>query len=139
VWYSAVCVVFVELACGCTPKKEDPMNDIATLSRELMVHIPVGATVLGVDRERGHDDMVRAKFEIDRASFDTFVTSLPMASDMFSRGPGRLGSDAGYWNPKSTPGIRSAQVILPSGRGLHVGFADSGDGGVVVFVMNHGL
>jgi hypothetical protein len=104
-----------------------------------MVPIPPEAVVLGVDRQEGMDDMVRAKIEVSRSDFAKLAAALPMSEESFSRGPGRLGSDSGFWNPRSTSGVRSAQVVLPNGRALHVGFADGKADTVLVFVMNHGM
>jgi hypothetical protein len=124
-------------APGCSAERSTTM-DLVLLSRELQVSLPNGTRILGVDRESGIDDMVRAKLEVSREDFDELMASIPLMADKFIAGAGRLGSDGGFWNPRATPGIRYAQRRLPGGRALHVGYADAGQGRVVLFLINHG-
>lgn len=125
------------LASGCTTERS-PTVDLDTLSRELQLSLPKGTRVLGVDRESGIDDMVRAKVEVSRDDLAQMLAPLPLTTDKFRAGAGRLGSDGGFWNPHATPGIRYAQMRLSGGRALHVGYADAGQDRVVLFLMNHG-
>lgn len=66
------------------------------------------------------------------------LSSVPLAADGFGAGAGRLGADAGFWDPHATPGLRYAQTRLADGRALHVGYAEKEHGQVVLFVMSHG-
>ena len=134
---SRLLLVPVALLVCCTSSKRMD-TDIASLSHELMVPLPSDARVLGVERQSGLDDMVRAKVEMSRAAFDRILAQLPMARASFSRGKGRLGADHGFWNPGATPDIRYAQAPLAEGRVLHVGYADSSHDRVVLFIVNHG-
>lgn len=125
-------------APSCDAPNRNANEDIAALSRELMVELPKGTRVLGVERQHGLDDMTRAKIELGRNEFEPLLLRLPMARDTFSKGKSRLGADSGFWNPGATPGIRYAQSPLPEGRALHVGYAANSPGTVVIFIVNHG-
>jgi hypothetical protein len=123
---------------SCSSSNEHATRDIGLLSRDLMVELPKGAHVVGVEWQHGLDDMTRVKVVLSRHDFELLLPRLPMARDAFARGKGRLGSDSGFWNPGATPGIRSAQAVLPEGRALHVGYAASSSDTFVVFIVNHG-
>jgi hypothetical protein len=133
----AVVAAVTTVAAGCSAERSTTL-DLGSLSRELQVSLPIRTRILGVDRESGIDDMVRAKLEVSHQEFDQILASLPLTTDTFRATAGRLGSDAGFWNPHATQGIRYAQTRLPGGRALHVGYADAGQGRVVLFLMNHG-
>lgn len=114
-----------------------PENQPSALSQELGVSIPSEAKVLGVKREMGMDELVRAKVLVPLSSRDKFLAGLPIPQDSFRPGVGRLGSDDDFWNPHATPRIRSATKALADGRYLLLGLADD-PGGVIVFVAKHG-
>lgn len=109
-------------------------DQIAALAKELGVVLPPHTTILGVERESGMDDRVRAKLLLS----PTAVDQLPVSADQLSRGAGRLGVDRGFWNPNTTPGIHSGQVPLSNGRFLNVGVADGQGDEKIVFLVNHG-
>lgn len=137
-WKLASVAIVTMLAAGCEGERSTTL-DLDSLSRELQVSLPKGTRVLGVDRERGGiDGMVCAKLEVSREDFDQMLSSLPFTTDKFRNGAGRLGADSGFWNPHATPGIRYAQTRTAEGRALHLGYAEAGQGRVVLFVKNHG-
>jgi hypothetical protein len=112
-------------------------DDLKALGQELGVSLPPDAKIVGVDRQAGMDDMIRAKVELSPGSFASIADQLPVKGEQLTRGPGRLGADHEFWNPHATPGVRSGQVQLPGARVLHIGLAEYPDK-VVLFVLNHG-
>jgi hypothetical protein len=136
-WRLAALATVAVLVSGCARERSTSV-DLDALSRELQVALPKNTRVLGVNREHGIDDMVRAKIEVSRDDFNQMLSSLSLTLDKFRSGVGRLGADAGFWDPHATPGVRYAHTRLSGGRALHVGYAETGQARVLLFVMNHG-
>lgn len=136
-WMVGSVAIATILTSACAAERSTSV-DLDALSRDLQITLPKDVRVLGLSRESGIDDMVRAKLEVSREEFEQMRSSLPMTLEGFRPGAGRLGADSGFWAPHATPGIRYAQVRLPEGRALHIGYAETGQGRVVLFVMNHG-
>ena len=118
--------------------KKDKAMDLASLEKELGVPLPKDAKLLWVDHQSGMDDLVRAKLQISRAAFDQIAPRLPIQESQLRKGPGRLGTDTGAWNPHQVPGLKSGSVALEGARFLHLGLADDGAGGLTLFIVNHG-
>lgn len=112
-------------------------SDKTAIESVLGFPLPNDARVLLLERESGLDDMLRAKIEIPRSSFNGVAPSLPVQLNAMRRGPGRLGADHGSWNPRSEQDLRTGQVGRPGGRFLNLGFVESNDH-VTLFVMEHG-
>lgn len=112
-------------------------DDRAAIEKVLGFDLPESAQILMLDRQVGIDDMLRAKIEMPRSSFDAVAQRLPVPLDGMSSGPGRLSADKGLWNPRSTPHIKSGQVARPGGRFVNIGVAQS-DERVTLFVVEHG-
>jgi hypothetical protein len=108
-----------------------PDNQTQALSHELGVPIPNEATVLGVKRESGVDDLIRVKFSLPSGALDRFAARLPIKLDSLRPGVGRLGTDDGFWNPHAMARIRSGSKALSDGHYLLIGIADGPDGTVV--------
>jgi hypothetical protein len=62
----------------------------------------------------------------------------PIQESQLRKGPGRLGTDTGAWNPHQVLGLKSGSVALEGARFLHLGLAEDGSGQVTMFVVNHG-
>jgi len=138
-------VALALLLLGCKPQERNVMNtpsknevDLDALAKELGVALPPTTRVLGVDRQEGRDDMVRAKLEVPKTDFEEAGNRWPIDLEKLRPGVGRLGVDRGFWNPSQYQELRSASAIVEGARGLHVGVASSGEGPVIVFVINHG-
>jgi hypothetical protein len=112
-------------------------NDRAAIENVLGFDLPESAQILLVDREAGMDDMLRAKIEMPRSSFDALAHRLPVPLHQMNSGPGRLSADKGLWNPRSTQHIKSGQAARPGGRFVNIGVAQS-DQRVTLFVVDHG-
>jgi hypothetical protein len=112
--------------------------DPTQLSRELSLLLPPTTKVLGIQRERGIDDMIRAKLEMNTADWRQLLSVAPFREqDMSSENRAYLGRDSGWWDPGAAKGLKAVQVVLPGPRALNVGVAP-GSGTVIVYVVNHG-
>ena len=116
-----------------------PLPPLADVGRELGVTFPAGTKLIGVDREEGMDDLVGAKVEMKRADWPAFIASTPIKPGAFRPGNrGLLGTDRGFWNPGAYAGLRTAQAQLAGARALNVGYDESDQEIIAVFVVNHG-
>ena len=114
-------------------------ESVTDLGRELHVTFPPSTRVIGVERENGMDDLVRAKVQIAEGDWSQFLGTTPIKSDSFRPGPrGFLGQDHGFWDPHQAAGLRSAQAILPGQRALNVGVTTPSDGKLTLYIVNHG-
>ena len=111
---------------------------VAVLSKELGMSLPASIRVLGVERQEGMDDIVRAKLEMPRAVFEANAKSLPLEPSKLRPGVGRLGTDRGFWNPGHYQDIRSGSAMREGARAFHLGIASRPDDTVVVFIVSHG-
>jgi hypothetical protein len=112
------------------------------LSRELTLAFPPGTRLVGVLRDSGMDDSVRAKLEMDGADFPKFLASTSIRVESLVPGAGgRMGPDRDFWDPHRAKGLRTAQVIRPGEehRVLNVGVAEAGSGLVAVYIVEHGM
>ena len=118
---------------------EQGPDTLESVSKELSVTFPAGTKLIGVHRERGIDDLVEAKLEIPAADWPGFLASTPIDPSLFEPGGGGgLGPDEGFWDPNKAKNLRTAQVMLPNARGLHIGYDGSRGSVYVVYVVNHG-
>lgn len=123
-------------ACQC---ESAPPDTLELVAHEVALSFPPGSRLLGVERERGIDDLIAAKVEIPAAAWPTFLASTPIDSTRFEPGEhGHLGPDHGFWDPHKAANLRTAQARLPDARVLNLGYDDSHPPVMIVYIVNHG-
>jgi hypothetical protein len=118
---------------------EHRQETIEAVGTEIGLEFPAGTRLLGVHREKGMDDLVAVKVEMDARDWPGFLARSQLGAAMFRPGErGLLGPDDGFWDPHRAIHLRTAQVALPGARVLNVGYDDSLGSVVAVFIVNHG-
>jgi hypothetical protein len=132
----------VSLACKSNESRrmsEQRHDTLESVGKEIAVAFPASATLIGVHRESGIDDLVAVKVEIPAADWPGFLARTPIDPSLFRPGErGLLGPDDGFWDPHKAVNLRTAQASLPNARALNIGYDDSRGGVFVVYVVNHG-
>lgn len=116
-----------------------PSDALQKLSRDLDLPLPTTAHLVGIEREEGADDMVRAKLLMTPAEWAAFAPKSPVKPEqMRAARPNILGPDEGFWDPNRARGLRLGQVERPGSRYLNIGYDDSKAGEVAVYIFEHG-
>jgi len=114
-------------------------SSLDDLGRRLGVTFPRGSRIIGVERERGIDDLVAAKVEIRSAELSSFLASSPVkAADLQPGERGMLGPDHDWWDPGKATRLRTGQAALAGARYLNIGVDDGRPGVAVLYIVNHG-
>lgn len=108
------------------------------LSEAVGVRFPAGSRVVGVERQHGIDDLLRARVAVGREKVAEFEAGSPVSRQYMEDDAGALlGQGPTWWVP--SPSARVGQTQLADGRVLHIGIGDKGEQGLVdVYVVNHG-
>jgi hypothetical protein len=140
-----VMAVLAVLALGCgkgtdrVTRDRTPTENLPAVAQELGVKLPPSARLIGVARESGMDDLVRAKFEINADELDGFLASTPVdPQSMRPGGRGFLGPDEGFWDPRQARSLRTGQALIAGARALNIGVAEGGAKIAVLYIVNHG-
>jgi hypothetical protein len=137
-----VLVLTFSLCCSAKGKKamtaKEP-TELETLGRDLGLSFPEGTTVVGIERQEGMDDMLRAKLQMSAEAARRFLEHAPVRSDAFRPGVrGLLGADKDWWDPHQAKRLRSGQANLDGARVLNIGVDEARPDAVVVYIVNHG-
>jgi hypothetical protein len=117
---------------------DNPSNSLKNLSRELDLALPATARLVGIERQQGADDLVRAKISMTPAEWAEFATKSPVRPErMRPARPNILGPDEGFWDPNSARELRLGQVERPGSRYLNIGY-NSNAGEIAVYIFEHG-
>jgi hypothetical protein len=141
-------VLLLNLGGACGSSKEKTMSDpVASdsveqreaLAKELGIDIPAGAQVLGIERQREGDALLRAKLQLKAADWSALLKSSSVDPQGMSPGTGGLlGPDHGWWDPHASKHLRTGQAQVAPGTYLNLGFDDSNADAVTVFIVKHG-
>ena len=117
----------------------EPRNEsLESIGKEVALTFPSSARLIGVHRERGMDDLVAVKVEMDAADWPGFLGRTPVDATLIRPGErGLLGPDEGFWDPHQAKNLHTVEATLPNQRVLNIGYDDSRKGVVVVYVVNH--
>jgi hypothetical protein len=141
---AALAVLAAPLSLACKSNASRRMSEqrhdtLESVGKEIAVAFPASATLIGVHRENGIDDLVAVKVEIPAADWPALLARTPIDPSLFRPGErGLLGPDDGFWDPHKAAHLRTAQASLPNARALNIGYDDSRAGVFVVYVVNHG-
>jgi hypothetical protein len=146
VWWAtaalAVLAAPVSLACKSNASgrvSAQRHETLESVGKEIALAFPASATLIGVHRENGMDDLIAVKVELPAVDWPGFIAGTPIDPRLFRPGEcGLLGPDHGFWDPHKAANLRTAQASLPDARALNIGYDDSRGGVFVVYVVNHG-
>ena len=116
-----------------------PTENLNALAAEIKVTFPPGARLVGIGRERGIDDLVEAKVEMDAKGLAAFLARAPLKETDLE--PGRrdvLGVDHDWWDPGRSKNLRAGQALIGNGQAFNLGVADGPPGRVVLYIVQHG-
>jgi len=119
--------------------KAQEQETLDSVGKQLGLVFPNGASLIGVHRERGVDDLLAVKVEMPAAEWPGFLAKTPIDPTLFRPGErGLLGPDHDFWDPHQAKSLRTAEAELPNRRVLNLGYDDSRAPVVAVYVVNHG-
>ena len=141
---AALLMVMLALVGACRAKgkqavRAEKQESIEQVGKEIGLTFPAGTKLIGVDRERGADDMIAVKVEMPVAAWPAFLRTTPIDPSAFSPGErGLLGPDHDFWDPHQAKNLHTAQTALPGARVLNLGYDNRPGDMMAVFVVNHG-
>jgi hypothetical protein len=132
---SVICLIACVAGVAC---KRDQRR-ATQLGAELSLPLPPKTKVLGVQHERGIDDIITVKLEMATSDWHQLLSAAPFREeDMTPDDRAYLGPDKDWWDPGQAKGLKAIQVVLPGPRALNVGVAPGGEG-VILYVVNHSM
>jgi hypothetical protein len=138
----AVLAAPVSLTCKSNASgrmSEQQHETLESVGKEIAVAFPSSATLIGVHRENGMDDLIAVKVELPAADWPGFIARTPIDPSLFRPGErGLLGPDDGFWDPHKAGNLRTAGTSLPNARALNIGYDDSRGSVFVLYVVDHG-
>jgi hypothetical protein len=139
-----VTVLAALTAVECKSKDRQSTNEsqhesLESVGKEVALTFPSNARLIGVHRERGVDDLIAVKVEMDAADWPGFLGRAPVDATLIRPGErGLLGPDEEFWDPHQAKNLHTVEALLPNQRVLNLGYDDSRIGMMVVYVVNHG-
>ena len=109
------------------------------LETSIGIEFPPGTRLIHVERNTESDSLIRAKFALTPAQWESFVASSALDPDAFDDGQRYLlGTNVEAWNPQDSATLPTAQAWLPGAKVLDVGVDRSNPDEFLVFLVHHG-